>query len=825
MTLKMALRSLLLTFRSSGERIDLGPDKQSSSIRDKESQDNRATRILEKDGDKHYCFKNLDPKYVNTRMGQYPFEGQQENANDGLAQVEVWRKVFDDGSKYNSSLEDVRNKLVQLYADGKRVLITFQPEVENENDVFCRYEAVDVKFQSGRLFNGVVFSIIEKITNDTIHYTSNEQHSPSSACALIMKMFSQKESNKLATVHFNKKVIVTLYQIEERAGHENSYTLVGANFVNLTLTSSSTVRYYSTSEFFLKEGTPQAKMERKRRNKQLKTIISETKDGFWKIMTENYQIQLKMAIEGYGIMGGTFGNWLVDTGFRTVEINYEYERDGKQIYATTVTSVRATRKAGTNSPEFGQLQYSGRFMVLSRGDIVTVHYTEREWSLANAVYAKNFASDFTGQFDIAANASDLIVHTNVLPNTILNTPGRAYLKYLNGGFGQIDTTDYTGMSLVFRFQCTNEDLKSGLYPEEIANTFACIGQRGRSVNPEANGLFRTLNIAVSGFGSCYPRKEKEFNVNVTYTTLLPSDPSFVTGGSDYSQTVTYEIETSIIALQSQVNEMLARMNISDVTSGVMTAFSIATSFPQIFEGLTDALRAVNSAFSKIKGKFGKVAKRLRGKRTIKLLDDDVSILETPTVTNSVISSRRPSQLSNMFTDDETFSAVHSFISKNSGVAQEIEYVQPVVLSRFAESTPPAIAPASSITTKNLEKLSTIVNTKIRSDSILEFNQINNTISILDSSKHLAQYAVDPDIIDAVLSKMVGGHARSLFSLKVRKNLLDVADKDAFVKYSYNDLVSKLLNDKELIDVTNNLSIEKQIELAKEFTELLRNMFS
>nr|ANN82313.1 outer capsid spike protein [Rotavirus H] len=814
----MSLKSFLIALENPGEGSQEKLDREalhSLSTSEKRSRDAvPSSTYTNDDGSKSYCFKNTDPVEYRTRFSEYPFDLVEGSTHNDTLMIELARIELQANQRINNVPVDIEQIKAQ-YQNGLRLNISVIPHDKNQQNVFGRYESTDMRFQNKILAQGDNYVILNSISNNVFNYSASANSNPPIGFETIVAIFRTNTPQTGYEIFYNTDttIIVSMTSATTESSSTYSTPSLRADDISSTTITNRTARYFTNTSLARTIAS---------NNDQSRIVISESKDGFWKVRTENFSIQLKIAFEGYGVMGGTFGNWMIDSGFKTVELNYEYERDGKTVYATTVTTPKPTRKCGQHKPYFGQLQYSGQMMALSHNDIVNVYYTERDWTLANAIYAKNFATDFNQTFTVTANSSDFLVRTNVLPHYVPNSPGVATIGFSSGGFGQIDTSNYTGMALSFRFICLNDDLPAPAnYPREIAETFANSGHISYYCQ---NGTCTVEADSISGYGSCYARKVVELPMSVTYTTLIPSDPEFVTGGTDFAQTVTAKVEDSIIALRNEVNDIITRMNISDLTSGIMSFASMALSFPQIVEGVINATRSVMKAFQKVKGKVNGVAQRLRGRRRIQLFDTESIISETPTLADSVrINSRHPS-LANMLSDDQTFTALHNFAASTSRNADEIVYMQPTITTRIINSTPPAIVPADAIVYSDIKKISKVVGRDISSDSILEFNQIRNTISILDNSKHLAEYAVDPDVIDLVLSKMAGGHARSLFSLKVRKHLLDSVDPDSFVKYSYHDLVGKILNDKQLIDITNNLSVEKQLDLAKEFTELLKNTF-
>nr|QKY66988.1 VP4 [Rotavirus H] len=815
----MSLKSFLIALENPGEGSQEKLDRetlQSLSTQEKKSKDAMpSSTYTNDDGSKSYCFKNTDPVEYKTRFSEYPFDLVEGSTHNDTLMIELARVEFRAYQRVNNLPIDITQIKAQ-YQNGLRLNISVLPHDKSNPKVIGRYESYNMRFQSRLVAHDDSYLTLNSISNNVFNYSAGTTSNAPKGFEIIVAIFRTitPAVGYGAFYHTDTTVVISMTSPSVESSSNYQYSALQAENILPISVNNRLARYFTPASLIRLTAS---------NNDHGRILISESKDGFWKIKTENFSIQLKIAFEGYGVMGGTFGNWMIDSGFKTVELNYEYERDGKTVYATTVTTPKPTRKCGQNKPYFGQLQYSGQMMALSHDDIVNVYYTERDWTLANAIYAKNFATDFNQTFTVTAHSSDFLVRTNVIPHYFTNSPGVASIGFRSGGFGQIDTSNYTGMALSFRFICLNDDLQvPANYPREVAETFANAGHISHYCQ---NGTCTVEADSISGFGSCYARKVVELPMSVTYTTLIPSDPEFVTGGTDYAQTVTAKVEDSIIALRNEVNNIITRMNISDLTSGIMSFASMAMSFPQIIEGVVNATRSVMKAFQKVKGRVNGVAQRLRGRRRVRLFDTESIISETPTLADSVrVNSRHPS-LANMLSDDQTFTALHNFATSTSRNTDEIVHLQPTVTTRIINSTPPAIVPADAIINSDIKKISKVVGRDIPSDSILEFNQIRNTISILDNTKHLAEYAVDPDVIDFVLSKMAGGHARSLFSLKVRKHLLDSVDPDSFVKYSYHDLVGKLLNDKQLIDITNNLSVEKQLDLAKEFTELLKNAFA
>nr|ANN82311.1 outer capsid spike protein [Rotavirus H] len=815
----MSLKSFLIALENPGEGSQEKLDREtlhSLSTKEKRSEDAvPSSTYTNDDGSKSYCFKNTDPVEYKTRFSEYPFDLVEGSTHNDTLMIELARIKFKANQRIDSVPVDVKQVKAQ-YQNGLRLNISVLPDDVNNQNVIGRYESDGLQFQNRLPAHGENYVILNSISNNVFNYSAGTTSNPPIGFETIVAIFRTNVPTTGYQIFYNTDTTVVISMTSATVESSSTYhtPALQAEDISPTTITNRLARYF----------TPASLTRISTSNNDLgRIVISESKDGFWKVKTENFSIQLKIAFEGYGVMGGTFGNWMIDSGFKTVELNYEYQRDGRTVFATTVTTPKPTRKCGQYRPQFGQLQYSGQMMALSHDDIVNVYYTERDWTLANAIYAKNFATDFNQTFKVTADSSEFLVRTNVIPHFVPNSPGVAEIGFKSGGFGQIDTSSYTGMALSFRFICLNDDLRvPANYPREIAETFANSGHISYYCQ---NGTCTVEADSVSGFGSCYARKVVDLPMSVTYTTLIPSDPEFVTGGTDFAQTVTARVEDSILALRNEVNNIITRMNISDLTSGIMSFASMAMSFPQIVEGVINATRSVMKAFQKVKGRVNGVAQRLRGRRRVRLFDIESIISETPTLADSVrINSRHPS-LANMLSDDQTFTALHNFATSTSRNADEIVYIQPAVTTRIINSTPPAIVPADAIVYSDIKKISKVVGRDISSESILEFNQIRNTISVLDNAKHLAEYAVDPDVIDLVLSKMAGGHARSLFSLKVRKHLLDSVEPDSFIKYSYHDLVERLLNDKQLIDITNNLSVEKQLDLAKEFTELLKNAFT
>uniref|UniRef100_A0AB38ZK58 VP4 n=1 Tax=Crocidura shantungensis seadorna-like virus 2 TaxID=3139546 RepID=A0AB38ZK58_9REOV len=586
-------------------------------------------------------------------------------------------------------------------------------------------------------------------------------------------------------------------------------------------------------------------------SKSPRVIISEKQDGFWKIVTETFKIHVKMGIEAWGKMGGQFGNWLVENGFKSIEKNYTYDRDGETVIATTITTCHPTKQGGVYFPTMLATEYNGKFMVLGRGDIIQVWYTEKNWSLSNSIYAKGFATDSQHKFRLGPhNWKELIFRQNKLGKLgdIKNSSGYADMQLVGGGFGQMDSSNYTGLAIYLQFQCINGPTPNGPCGDqnsfcshnkvEYWDAYACIGTDGWN---DTKYYFNAWN----GYGAGYPLQEQSFDCRVSYSSLLPSDPDFITGGDNYVESITNDLFDRIISLEQQVNDMLSRMNVSDLTGGLFSLITMIPSFPNMVQGVIEVIRKTrdifNKQYSKLVAKGMKFNRNFR-KRYIKMGDTDIEV-PTPTLSRTSSVSSRSVDFENMFTDDEIVSLLHSFgtasnrssirstssMSSNVTVStflsevDEIQYLDPIIISRIMDATPPVITRMKNVKPKNQEVIyATIKRNKIDEDSLIEFNQINDTITLLEPNKKTSTFKFPGEIIDDAINKMGTGYSRSLFSLNIRKQFAKLKHKFDYDSIPYEKLVNDMLNDHELIDISKKFNSNILTDLFEEFKGILQN---
>nr|WLD25312.1 VP4 [Rotavirus B] len=528
-----------------------------------------------------------------------------------------------------------------------------------------------------------------------------------------------------------------------------------------------------------------------------KIIIYEQEDGFWKVLTETLSITLKAHFKPYYTMGGTFKNWLVDSGFEKKELQYTYDRNGEEIHATTLTYPKPTGKAGVNQPWRPATDYNGQVVCLQPEDIFTVWYFEDKWQINNAIYAKNFQSD-TMASGVLENKGDFKPRMNYIPSLakIGNKPGKVDYRYLNGGFAQVDTSNYTGMALIFNFICTgtkfyandnNQPVNSALNP------YICFV--GRNIYHDG---YHYLKGCCTGFASGYDDVEISHDITISYTVMKPSDPEFVTGGDQYGQSITAPIEMSIRDLQDQINSIRAELNIQQVTSAVFTAITSLGDLPGLFSNIT-------KLFSKFKGMLSKIkSKKIKTKPVKGTMVVDRHSVDVPNVT---IINRMPEEVE--------LGIVYNSLRKSD------KHDFPT----FALSTEidlPYIQTTSSLTPKfkqYLQKRGLLS----ADDAVIQFDSMNSTFSTLrKKNADILNYKIDPEIAHEVLSNMSNSATRSLFSLNVRKQ---ISLKNEFNTPTYNQLIDRILDDGALLDVLGKLDRNSISDLFQEFLDRMRDMLS
>nr|AUG45006.1 outer capsid spike protein [Rotavirus B]AUG45010.1 outer capsid spike protein [Rotavirus B]AUG45011.1 outer capsid spike protein [Rotavirus B]AUG45014.1 outer capsid spike protein [Rotavirus B]AUG45017.1 outer capsid spike protein [Rotavirus B] len=532
-------------------------------------------------------------------------------------------------------------------------------------------------------------------------------------------------------------------------------------------------------------------------NVESKIIIYEQEDGFWKILTETLSITLKGYFKPYYTMGGAFKNWLVDSGFEKYELNYTYVRDGQEINATTLTYPKPTGKAGINQPWRPATDFNGQFTCLQPEDIFTIWYFEDRWQINNAIYAKNFQSD-TMASGLLENKGDLKFRMNYIPSLakIGNKPGKVEYRYLNGGFAQVDTSNYTGMALIFNFVCTGTKFYANDNNQPVnsrLNPYICFV--GRNIYHDGHHY---LKGCCTGFASGYDDVQISHDITVSYTVMKPSDPEFVTGGDQYGQSITAPLEISIRDLQDQINSIRAELNIQQVTSAVFTAITSLGDLPGLFSNVTKLFSKFKDMLSKIKNKKMKI-KPVKGTMMI-----DKYSIDVPNVT---IVNRMP--------EETELGIVYNSIRK----ANKHDF------PAFALSTEielPYIQTTSTLTPKFKQYLKERGLLSV-DDAVIQFDAMNSTFSTLKKKNaDIINYKIDPDIAHEVLSNMSTSATRSLFSLNVRKQ---ISLRNEFNTPTYNQLIDRILDDGALLDVLGKLDRNSVSDLFQEFLDRMKDMLS
>nr|AUG45027.1 outer capsid spike protein [Rotavirus B] len=535
--------------------------------------------------------------------------------------------------------------------------------------------------------------------------------------------------------------------------------------------------------------------ERKVGNSRI--IIYQQEDGFWKILTETTWIDLRAVFKPYGIMGGAFKNWLVDSGFDKYEHQYSYEREGKMVSATTITYPKPTGKAGVNQPWRPATDYNGQYVCLQPGDTFSVWYFEDQWQIRNAIYAKNFQSDTMAE-GVLENKGQLIFKMNYIPSlaNIKNKPGKVQYRYINGGFAQVDASSYTGMALIFNFECIGKKFYTEDYKTKIDNSitpYICF--IGKNYTPD--GYFYEKGCC-SGFAAGYDTKTISHKMTISYTVMRPSDPDFITGGDVYGQSITSSLEVSIRDLQDQINSIRAELNISQVTSAVFSAITSLGDLPNLFSNITQIYSKLKDVLSKLKTRKSK-SKPIRATMIV-----DKNTVDVPNV--SII---------NRMSEELEVGIIYNSIRKT----------EKHDIPKFALSTElelPYIQTTSTLTpkfTKYLKERGLLT----VDDIAVQFDPLDATFSTLrKKNAEIMKYKIDPEIAHEVLSQMSNSATRSLFSLNVRKQ---ISTHNEFSTPTYEQLIGRILNDKEILDVLGKLNPHSVGNMFQEFVDRMQDMLS
>nr|WBV74300.1 VP4 [Bat RVJ-like rotavirus BtSY1] len=814
----MSLRSILSQVLYDDEKYNTNENGETTTSQ------KELPKREEFDGESRYCFKNTTPIQTLRTVSEFNPNGELGTTGNELngSIIENIEVIASQQVPIQPLSDDTISK---TESDGRYLVIIFRP---SKQDVpWSCTGSGNIAADNMPKITGSHWLTLKKWENNTVIYDTNNQTVPQTMFIFLHAMLNTINYPLIFTID-GTLTIYNYYGNTSREISANYDCPTCRNFIPIRVNSLRAVYINDLDEFTL----------RKDIKRMTKTLITETQDGFWRIATENFKIKVKMSIEGWGIMGGPFSNWLVESGFKTVEENYSYLREGNSVRAVSITTPHPTKQVGKWDPGIGPIWFTGKLMTISSGDFINVWYTEDEWLLSNSIYAKNFVTDLIRRFEITANSDQFLFRQNKLGDLgkINNTPGRSVIEYSNGGFGQIDSSVYTGLAIYLRFKVINPE-----YPTQwqlvipktdpFYNAFSGVDQDtyndlGDQVEVVGNGT-----LVHQGFMSGYPKQSFEFDTSVTYTVLLPSDPEFTTGGWQYQESITAPLYDQIRELTTRVNELISKNNISDITSSVMSILSLATSFPSLFSGVVDAFKSVMNFVKKMKKSNIKVGlSRVKFGKKIKVNGKETTI-DTPTLFTSVATNTPATEFSNLFSDDEIFSILHGISNsakkKSIGTTTIIDNatqtipLDPIAATKISYSTPHTIATVKSIRPKELQTIETII-PEIRNSKLVQFDQINNKISTFGRNGYIANYAIDEDLLDYIISNLGNGHARTLFSLNLRKRIIQSKKKDGFIRWDSEDVLKQMLDDKELFDITKGLTPDLIRQFYDEFSQILTN---
>ncbi|ASV45158.1 outer capsid spike protein VP4 [Rotavirus G] len=565
------------------------------------------------------------------------------------------------------------------------------------------------------------------------------------------------------------------------------------------------------------------------RKREPRIIISERVDGYWKIVRESMSIDLRFSIKAYGTMGGMFNNHLVDSGFEKTQLNYTYQRDGETVRAITVTYVTPNDEAGMYVPSMSQTSYNGKFKVMAPGSLIEVWYTEDRWQVNNAIYAKDFATDSQARGEITST-QPLIFRMNYVAgfDIILNTPGKIDYQYYNGGFAQLDADGYTGLAIIIRFICTGPKYRS---PErefdympigdERIPYLTTIGKWSHMYTDD-HTQEKINSQVVAGFGAGYPEVIKQHNMTVSYTVLRPSDPEFVTGGDQYQQSITSELEVKIRDLQQQLNDLNASINIGNVTAGAFEFLTNIQNLPSLFSNFTEVfsniMKTVKQAKAKPKVKSYNVAALRRKGRNRKVLGDYFEFEKAKLIDDSIFD-----QIDDAFKflDEDSvgsvlYSTIKEAIPKYKGRADM--QVLPLAIAMDVEL--PVVAKTGTLSNKFKDWMRN-KGMDIESSDLIEVDTMNKSLSMVGrKNKDILKYKIDNEMINEILSEVATSRNRSLFSLNMRKQIGEM--KYGRGNVTMERLLDSLMNDKELIDISRSLSPQEMVNIFDEIAERIRD---
>ncbi|UKG23808.1 VP4 [Rotavirus L] len=811
-------------------------------------------RENEKENNEYYCYKDTKARNYETIFSEFKVGGASSNTHISVPNdVIISTYNIQKGNNILVITDDIRSLLDEIKQSNQYFFVELTQNSPYDTRIEVNYTFptsphLNYRYESDNP-PSLSTTILQSNVSNSLLYSSNLTEVSNPSFPIFVQALMIDPSNSTVRINTNGNYTLTI-----------GVTNLLSSIIDQTIPSTLANYLYPFKHF---ENSRGASINAEQRNAhyseipvamrnvqpEARVVISEKQEGFWKIVTETFKIHVKMGIEGWGKMGGQFRNWLVESGFKTVEHNYTYVRDGETIYATTITTCHPTKQAGVYHPNMIAASYNGKFMVLGSGDIIQVWYTERNWSLSNSIYAKGFSTDSQHKFRLGPRKWDeLLFRQNKAGSlgNIKNTSGFADMKIVGGGFGQMDSSSYTGLAIYLQFQNTlpwtptdcpdNKSYCPSDLDADLSQSYACIGADGWTFN---NGQYSRYFNAVSGYGSGYGPITQEFDCMVSYSSLLPSDPDFTTGGDNYQESITLDLFDRIISVEQSINDMLARMNVSDLTSGLFSLITMIPNFPSMIDGVIDVIKSVKQVFNKqynklvIRGmRFNRNFRNRRIRRNSLNVDED---LITPTLSRSASTNSRLSEFSDMMSDDDIVSLFHSIGSSSlssrtnsirsiSSTDESIQYINPIIMTRIMDATPPVITRFGKVNPKHKNTIyATIKRNEIPDDTIVQFNQIDDTFSMLERNGIVSTWKFPADIIDDAIDKMGRGHARSIFTLNLRKHLNDIKfNAKHYDSIPYDILVKNMLNDIELIDITKDLTPGALKAFFIEFKAILEN---
>ncbi|AFL91895.1 VP4 [Rotavirus G chicken/03V0567/DEU/2003] len=534
-----------------------------------------------------------------------------------------------------------------------------------------------------------------------------------------------------------------------------------------------------------------------------RTIISEEMDGYWKITQETVAIKLKFGIEAKGVMGGAFKNWLVDSYFVKKQLDYTYTRDGATVSAKTVTYVSPTGKGGIAQPSRPATDYNGQFTVLQPGDIIEVWYAEDQWQINNAIYAKNFQSDTMASGWIGpVDSSKLIYRMNYIPSLakITNYSGKVQYKYESGGFAQMDAVGYTGLAVIFRFRCVGDKWYNESWQSWYDRDNSRIAYIGERYTDSTGWIYRPG--ATYGFGAGYPLQEYTHDITLSYTVLKPSDPEFVTGGDNYQESITSDLYEKVRDLQDQINTIKAELNVSGVTSGIFEALTNIGNLPQMFSNFVEVFSKVKVAILGMRKKNVK-PKPIEAIQIVSKVDVQKPLIQS-------IAKQMPEEIE--------LGIIYNSIRNKRLRERQIHEIDKFAIATEMEL--PMIQRTETLKPK-FKKYLRERGMLPENAHAIEFDAANNKFSVLLKEKaDILSYKIDKELAHEVLSEMSTSASRSIFSLNVRKQInLD----NNFSSPTYADLVNKILDDGELLDVLGRIDKHRLENYVEEFVTRIEDM--